>query len=159
MTPFQIFRKLLHRVGLFGRVTYEDIHAVGLGKPDLTAEDIADLAINQLTLDEREVLIAALSIKNLERAVDPTRNKEILSKAGINISPVEVERNTSSNYIKPSPDAVMEILQELSPKETRDTVDVERLIDWAVKENRPFTEFIGTLSIDEETQDIPHSSK
>lgn len=156
MKPFQVFRKLLHEVGLFGNVSYTEAEAIGLGKPALSSEEIAQLAINNLTLEERDVLITALSIKNLEKTVDAERNKQILIKAGVDITPKVIKSN--SNLIKPSPEAVTEILEEMTPEKT-DGPDMEKLIEWAVNENHPLTELIGTLEFEEESKDISHSSK
>jgi hypothetical protein len=84
MTPFQVFIRLVKQVGLFGQVKYGHVAAIGLYKPveELTAERIATLALDYLTIEEREVLIQALSIKSLERTLDPNRNRELLERAG-----------------------------------------------------------------------------
>jgi hypothetical protein len=160
MTPFQVFRRLVKQVGLFGRVDYDVVASIGLYKPvqELTSESIANLALNYLTLDEREVLIQALSIKNLERALDPERNRDILAKAGVNL---EVQPEPDTRLIKPSVEALTEILDDLNEKYAPTEPDVDALIAMATKEPNPVTKKIGVLEITEEevSTEIPHSSK
>jgi hypothetical protein len=115
MTPFQVFRRLVTRVGLFGRVDYDVVASIGLYKPveELTSKRIANLALTYLNVQERDVLMQALAVKQIEKSFDPERNKEILGKAGVDVSPVSVEPVQRPNYIKPSEEAVGEIFDEL----------------------------------------------
>jgi hypothetical protein len=74
---------------------------------------------------------------------------------------LNAEFEEDTRLIKPSKEALTEILDELSEKYAPIEPDIDALISMATKEPTPITKQIGVLELttEENIREIPHSTK